>query len=314
MSHDASIKAAFQSNVFLLPASSITPLKEIPPSLRTTTKYRQIAASLQHVGLIEPLVVFPANPDQYWLLDGTVRFDILKRNGSEIIKCLLATDDEAYTFNKRVNALPPIAEHHMILKAIDNGVSEHAIASALNVDVAEIRKKRNLLDGICPEAVELLKDKRTTTRTLALLRRMKPIRQVEAAELMTASNTYSARFARALVAVTKPEFLVKPPKARRVSAARSAAMDDELHNLLRDLRAAEQSYGTDILNLTVSGRFLENLLKNGEIYKFLSKHYGELLAEIEKLLSEISADRTSARTPQSERGRPSKTNLKKNSI
>lgn len=289
------------NRVFLLPIASITPLKEISPSLRNTPKYKQIAASLQHVGLIEPLVVFPVNPSQHWLLDGTIRFDILKRNGTEAVKCLLATDDEAYTFNKRVNALSPIAEHHMILKAIDNGVSEEAIATALNVVVGEIRKKRSLLDGICPEAVELLKDKRTFPKALSMLKKMKPVRQVEAAELMIASNTYSVRFANALLAVTKPEFLVNPSKAPKSGAralSDSVVIEEESQNLLRDLRAAEQSYGTDILNLSVSCRFVEKLLKNSEIHKYVSKYHSDLLGEMEKLLGEVAADRSQTRMAQ----------------
>src|SRR5215469_7130183 len=146
MTQASSIKAAFQPAVFLIPSGSITPLKEIPMSMRSTPKYKQIAASLRHVGLIEPLVVFPTGGDQYWLLDGHVRLDILKSMGTEHVKCLLATDDEAYTFNKRVNALPAIAEHKMILKAIAMGVSEETIANALNLDLNKIREKRNLLD------------------------------------------------------------------------------------------------------------------------------------------------------------------------
>jgi RepB plasmid partitioning protein len=45
----------------------------------------------------------------------------------------------------------------MILKAIERGVSEERIAKALNVDVPTIRRKRQLLDGICPEVADLLK-------------------------------------------------------------------------------------------------------------------------------------------------------------
>lgn len=45
----------------------------------------------------------------------------------------------------------------MILKAIKSGVSEERIAKVLNVDVASIRQKRDLLEGICKEAAEILK-------------------------------------------------------------------------------------------------------------------------------------------------------------
>ena len=43
----------------------------------------------------------------------------------------------------------------MILNAIKKGVSEERLARALNVNIASIRTKRNLLTGICPEAVRV---------------------------------------------------------------------------------------------------------------------------------------------------------------
>jgi len=52
--------------------------------------------------------------------------------------------------NRRVNYIPPIAQHHMILRALAH-VSEERIATALNVTVATIREKRDLLKGICPK-------------------------------------------------------------------------------------------------------------------------------------------------------------------
>ncbi len=47
--------------------------------------------------------------------------------------CLVATDDEAYTYNKRVNRLAIIQEHRMILTALQKGVSEERLARALNL-------------------------------------------------------------------------------------------------------------------------------------------------------------------------------------
>jgi ParB-like chromosome segregation protein Spo0J len=305
MTGNMSVKTAFRPNLLLLPVPSIIPLKELPVALRKTPKYRQIAASLQHVGLIEPLVVFPVSNDQYWLLDGHVRLDILKADGIGEVRCLLATDDETYNYNQRVNALPPIAEHHMILKALANGVPEDRIAAALNVNVGNIRKKRSLLDGICPEAADLLKDKRVTGKALAVLRKMKPIRQVEAAELMIASNSFSTAFAKALLTVTHSEFLSEPSrpvKPKASSADRKAIMEEETSGLLKDLKSAEDSYGTDILNLTVCCRYVEGLLNNVQVKKYLAKQHPEVLQEIDQLLTEVERDRSKRRVPET--GKP----------
>ena len=64
---------------------------------------------------------------------------------------MISMDNEAFTYNERVNRLAIIQEHRMILKAIERGVSEERIAKALNVDVGSINRKRRLLDEICPD-------------------------------------------------------------------------------------------------------------------------------------------------------------------
>lgn len=305
MNTTAPVKQAFQPKLVTLPIAKITPLKEIAPVLRRAPKYKQIEASLQYLGVVEPVVVFPHGNDQYWLLDGHLRLDIMKARGVNEVKCLLATDDETYTYNKRVNSLPAIAEHQMILKAITSGVPEQRIAAALNVDVAKIRKKRSLLDGICPEAANLLKEKRITPEALSVVKKMKPVRQVEAAELMIASNCFSVAFARALVSVTSPEFLVDPvnPRKTKTSLSQQAAMmEEETRTLVKDLKAAEESYGTDILNLTVAARYMERLLRNRQVKNFLAKHHADILAEIDQLLAAVEENRSKGKVSRPRTG------------
>jgi hypothetical protein len=127
-----SVKHAFQPEIVTINTSSITPIKTVTAAHRLTNTYRRIAASIEHVGIIEPLIVFPTAKGTYLLLDGHTRLDILITTGVPAANCLLATDNEAYTYNKRVNYVPPIAQHHMILRALAH-VSEERIAKALNV-------------------------------------------------------------------------------------------------------------------------------------------------------------------------------------
>ena len=78
---------------------------------------------------------------KYLLLDGHLRIEVLKDRGETEVVCLVSTDDEAFTYNKRVNRLAIIQEHRMILKAVERGVSGGRIAKALNVDVAMHRSE-----------------------------------------------------------------------------------------------------------------------------------------------------------------------------
>jgi hypothetical protein len=210
------VQVAFEKVECTLPVTSIFPQRCIAPEYRRTAKYKQISKSIEAVGLIEALVVYPRKPGEYLLLDGHTRFDILQLQGRHEVRCTLSTDDEAYTYNKKVNYTAPIAQHFMILKALQNGVPEQRLAEALDVEVENIRKKRDLLNGICPEATQLLHNKDVALEVFAVLRKMKPVRQVEAAEHMIAGGAFSTLFAKALLAVTKPEFLVQPTRKPNV--------------------------------------------------------------------------------------------------
>lgn len=83
----------------------------------------------------------------------------------------------------------------MILNAVKKGVSEERLARALNVNIANIRAKRNLLVGICAEAADILKDKHVPLNVFTELRYMKPMRRIEASQLMVAMNRFSINYA-----------------------------------------------------------------------------------------------------------------------
>jgi hypothetical protein len=290
MSH-RSVKAAFDKQIVLLPIGIIVPQKDVAPSSRQADFYRQLTASLKHVGLIEPLVVFPRGPGDYLLLEGHMRLEILKSLGVTEVKCLLSTDDEAYTYNRHVNHIPAIAQHFMLLGALKNGLTEERIATALDVSLDTIRLRRDLLNGICPEVVQILLEKPVSTQVFAILRKMKPIRQIEAAEHMVAGGTYTIPFAKALLAVTRPELLEDCPNASKKLDANSMAarsmLEEENGFLLRDLKSVEESYGTDVLTLTVSCGYLEKLLKNHKIDRYLSRHHGDILQTLQQILTEV---------------------------
>jgi hypothetical protein len=104
----------------------------------------------------------------------------------------------------------------MIVKATQRGVPEERIAKALNVDVLSIVRKRRLLEGICPEVADILKDKQIAINTFAELKKMVPLRQIEAAELMVAMNKFTMSYASSLVAATQSQ-LVESDKPKRVN-------------------------------------------------------------------------------------------------
>lgn len=291
------VKMAFEPEVKVLPLTQLLPSKKLAPGLRETVKYRRIAASLAQLGLVEPLVVCRQPGGTYLLLDGHARLTALREQGASEARCVISHDDEGFTYNKRVNRLATIQEHYMIVRALDRGVSEAKLAGALDVEIKVIRQRRNLLAGIAPEVVDLLKDKPVGHHTFQKLRKMKAIRQLEVAELMVSANNYSASYAKALLATTKPGDLHRPDelkKATGLSAEQMARLEREMAAVNADYKELESTYGDDMLVLVVAAGFLERLLSKSEIERFLTLRYPEFAATFRAIVQAASLDQTAA--------------------
>jgi len=222
------------------------------------------------------------------ILDVHLRVEAMKDLERETVTCLVMLDDEGFTYNKRVNRLATIQEHFMILRAVERGVSESRLAKALNLDIKSIRAKRNLLDGICVEVIEIMKDKHFSGDMMRQLRKMKPSRQIEAAELMVSLNNFSHSYASALLAATPAEQLVdpeKPKKFKGLSAEQVARMEQEMSLVQSRFKAIEQSYGTDVLNMVVTRGYVAKLLANAAVVRFLQGNYPDFLAEFRAIVA-----------------------------
>lgn len=280
------VKLGFEEASLRIPMDAILPLRQVPEAVRKTIKYCQIAASIAEVGIIEPPVVArdADNRDSYHLLDGHLRLDVLRARGETEVVCLVATDDEAFTYNRRISRIAIIQEHKMILNAVRKGVSEERLARALNVNISSIRQKRNLLVGICPEVAEMLKDRHVPIAVFGQLRKMKPMRQIEAAEVMLAMNRFSLPYAQSLVAATPDKLLVDSGKGkpRALSSEQIAVMQRESESLDREVRGIERTYGEDHLDLVVALGYVSNLLSNARVVRYLAKRHATILAEFQK--------------------------------
>jgi RepB plasmid partitioning protein len=249
-----------------------------------------IEKSIDEVGIIEPLVAFhkPDHRGRRLLLDGHLKRDILIEAGQTETECLLATDDEAYSYNKKTVRLAIVQEHFMILRAIERGVSEERIARALNVDVQHIKRRRHLLRGITPRAIELLRDKSVNPVTFNVLRKMRDARQVEASELMASVSNYSSSYAKALLSATGEEGRVRPARTgvpAVVTSADLALMEREMRDVQRRLQTAEASYGRDMLDLVIAARYLAQLLDNEAITRYLEDNHPEMGREFKSIVS-----------------------------
>lgn len=278
---------AFEDSTLRILIADIMLLRELPPNVRKSVKYRQIAASIAEVGIIEPPVVVrdPLSEGRFRLLDGHLRMDILMSQGVKEAVCLVATEDEAFTYNRRVSRIAIIQEHRMILQAVKRGVSEERLARALNVNIHSIRKKRNLLVGICPEAADLLRDKHVPLNAFTELRRLKPMRQIAAAEMMIAMNRYSLGYVKSIVAATPADQLVegKQKVVRGLSPEQIDLMTQEAERLDREFKLIEQDFGADHLDLVLATAYVASLLDNARVVRHLAKAHADLLQEFQKI-------------------------------
>lgn len=281
------MKLAFERRRIRLPLADILAVRMVkePHNIR---RYRTIVASLKEVGLIEPLVVYPQKgaAGKYLLLDGHLRLVALKDMKEREAECIVASDDECFTYNARVNRLNPIAEHRMIMKAVQHGVRPERIAAALNLTVSEVKSAMSLLDGINEEAVDLLKDKPICSKAIWLLRRVTGLRQIEIAELMVSANNFTKSYAEALVIGTPKEELVhpeEPKKKQGMTREEIAKLELEMETIERDLKAVEACYGENMLNLTVARGYIKRLLDNPNVVRFLAGNYREILSEFESI-------------------------------
>lgn len=291
------ITKAFLDDTILVPLENIAPTRQLSPGLFRTPKYRTILASIKDVGIIEPLVVYPdtgaGQQKQYILLDGHIRLAALKELDEQSTTCLVSKDDESFTYNRRINRLSTVQEHNMIVKAIERGVSQERIAQTLDIDVRRIRERRNMLRNIAPEAVELLKEKMVSVQVFSILRKMKPIAQIEACEMMISANRYSVPYAKVLLAAMPPEKLVQREKKdilKGVSAEDIARMEREMERLQQQYRNVEGTLGDTMFSLVVVKGYLSKILNNENIFDYLERHHGPMLEELRSVMKAITAD------------------------
>jgi hypothetical protein len=293
------IHIAFVKEVIVVPLANILPTRTSDRGLAKSRKYRTIVASIEEVGIVEPLVVAKGEQDdRFLLIDGHLRYFALLDRGDNDVRCIIADDDETFTYNKRVNRLSTIQEHYMIRRAIDRGVAPEKIARALGIDVKLVNRRGTLLDGICPEVVDLLKEQRIDPTTFEVLRKLKPLRQIEAAGLMVAADNFSRNYANALMAATRDVDLVNPATAKKIkglSSSQIVRMEREMASLTSDFKAVEENFGEDILHLVLASRYLDRLITNPRIKGFLSRHYPDMLEEFTRVIASTSMDEGSGR-------------------
>jgi ParB-like chromosome segregation protein Spo0J len=289
------VQIGFEAQAINVGLEKLLPTRSVQPEVRKTRKFAQILSSIREIGLIEPLIVTPADPASglHMLLDGHLRLLAMRDLGLATATCLLSRDDEGYTYNKRVNRLATVQEHYMVLRALERGVPEDRLAKALDINIASLRRKRDLLDGICPEVEDMLKDRNFSADIMRHLRKMKPQRQIECADLMCSMNNFSVNYAGALLAATTSDQLLEPSQTKGLkglSSAEIARMEQEMSLVQNRFKVIEQSYSNDVLNMVLARGFLNKLVSNKAVASYLQRRQPDLLEEFRSIVKIASLE------------------------
>jgi len=291
---DGKAKIAFKMRIIRLPLEDILPVRQIDDAQKKATRYETIRASVKAVGLVEPLVVFPQKGQlgKYTLLNGHMRYYAMKELELTFADCLIANDDEGFTYNARISRLPAIQEHKMIMKAVKNGASLERIAAALNISPRHVQASMNLLIGINDEAVDLLKDKLISPQALKMMKKVTGERQIEIARMMIEANNYHASYVEGLVLGTHKDLLVAanlPKKKKGMSAEAIAKMEQEMETLESGMKASTENYKENMFTLQTAQTYIKALLKNTRVAKYLKAKHSEISTEFENMAAVESA-------------------------
>jgi hypothetical protein len=283
-------KIGFAMKKIRIPLANILPVRQITEAQKKANRYETILVSLKVVGLVEPLVVFPQKdqPGKYMLVNGHMRYYAMKELEMTAADCIIANDDEGFTYNARISRLPAIQEHKMITRAVKCGASLERIAEALNMSSRLVTASLNLLNGISNEAVELLKDKPIPAQSLRILKKVTGERQIEISRLMIDANNYHAGYAEGLVLGTSKDQLIRPhePKKKKGMTAESIAkMEEEMQTLESGMKAISETYRENMFTLQTAQTYVKTLLKNTRVAKYLKAKHTEINTEFQSLVA-----------------------------
>jgi len=140
--------------------------------------------------------------------------------------------------------------------------------------------------GLTPAARDLLQSKSISAKAVAILVRMKPSRQTEAARLMVAAACYSAPYARALISATERSLVISSRAGAKVlmEPRRRRAAGREIVDLAGKLHDLSGFSGSDLITLQVARLYFVRLLQNKRVSRYLQKKWPQVFSNLEELI------------------------------
>jgi len=145
-----------------------------------------------------------------------------------------------------------------------------------------------LVEGICLEALDRLKDFGAPLKIFGLLREVVPGRQVEIVRLMLAMDRVQFRVAKVLIELTPRSQLTNPLARRKryegISSAQMAAMEADIAEVSHKYLSAASTHGSEMLNLIAATSYFDRLLNNPKLVRYLARNFTGQLEVFQNLL------------------------------
>jgi len=267
-----------------VPIVKLVPLRKRKVSSKN---YGRLLANLKAVGLIEPLCVCQEG-DQFFILDGYIRYTALLEMGVEVVPCLVLASRDIYTPNRQVNHLSTKQEVKMLRKALEK-LDEETIARAFGMESLKTRLNTSLFRDLHPKVVEALEAKRISQSTARELAYVLPKRQVNILGLMEDSGDWSVAFAKAQI-LTTPPALRSRKKRKNAPWERGQSTKRDLVKKLTEVEkhfdfysALYRQYVGDLLKLTI---YVRQLLTRPNIHEHLRAQHAHALEFLESILAD----------------------------
>ncbi len=266
-----------------VPIVKLTPLRKRNISKKN---YHKLMSNIKAVGLIEPLCVCQEG-QQYFILDGYLRYTVLLELGIETVPCLILASRDLYTPNRQVNHLTSKEEVRMLRKALEN-LDESTIAAAFGTDSLKTRLNTGLYSDLHPLIVAEL-DKGTLMQAAAKeLTFVVPKRQIEILKLTQESGDSSIPFVKAQVLATPQNLRSK--KKRNTPWQRGQSTRRDLVKKLEEVEkhydfysALYRQYVGDLLKLAI---YVRQIVSKPELHSHMAQHHPEALTFFESTLAE----------------------------
>ncbi|WP_214476764.1 plasmid partitioning protein RepB C-terminal domain-containing protein [Mesorhizobium sp. dw_380] len=145
----------------------------------------------------------------------------------------------------------------------------------------------DLFGGITPGVVELFQDCCLPAKIFGVLRKLAPARQLEVAKLMIAMNRVTYNYAKMAVALSSQSQLADSShpgwKFARLSDEQLAMLKREFADLSNRVRNTMDHYGALALENISAGRYINQLLENVRVVRYLAQNFPESLCEFQKM-------------------------------